>query len=182
MLALSAPTWYNEEPSQQRDTHLNYARVVASGRGRGEPRRLYERARPRVARNSFSLVLLSRRFSSLVSSLLLFSSPRVLSLARSETNSCWRFDMSLALPGPSFAYSAIYPRLFLSVVFLSFLLVVLLLRCLCLLSPSPSDSRVYSRALAEFLRLPGHEFLIFLARNAFWSRIALVIGARKIEE
>jgi len=58
------------------------------------------------------------------SSLLSRSSDGESSRSLGETNSCSRFDMSLALParfGPSFAHSAIYPRLLLSVVLFPFL-------------------------------------------------------------
>jgi len=96
LLALSASTRYNEKPLQQRDTLLNYSRVVASGREEAkldELRRLYAQcaSSARVARNSFSLVypLVPLPFR---------SRQRVLSLSRDEPNSCSRFDMSLALP------------------------------------------------------------------------------------
>jgi hypothetical protein len=100
-----------------------------------EPRRLYAkrgRVLGRVARNSFSLVRHPPSSprpppSSLLpppSSLLSRSSDGESSRSLGETNSCSRFDMSLALParfGPSFAHSAIYPRLLLSVVLFPFL-------------------------------------------------------------
>jgi len=81
-----------------------------------EPRRLYAtrgRVLGRVARNSFSLV---RPPPPSPSSLPSRSSDGESSRSLGETNSCSRFDMSLALParfGPSFAHSAIYPRLLL---------------------------------------------------------------------
>lgn len=107
LLALSAPTRYNEEPLQQHDTLLNYSRVVASGRERGEAtsfatvyaHRRAGRVLGRAARNSFSLVR-----------------PPVpppvprhdqFSRSRGESNSCSHFDMSLALP----AHFGSIPRL-----------------------------------------------------------------------
>jgi len=114
-------------------------------------RRGNELRRPYVHRAGASSARVARNSFSLVRCVVSFPSPRArardseFSRSLGEPNSCSRFDMSLALPARfalSFAYSAIYPRLFLSL-------------------PSPSDSRVYSRALAAFLRRPGTR-LIFL--------------------
>lgn len=91
---------YNEEPLQQHDTLLNYSRVVASGRERGEATSFADcvRKEERDARLFFP------RSSS--------PSPPVpcdgeSSRSRGESNSCSHFDMSLALP----AHFGSIPRL-----------------------------------------------------------------------
>lgn len=159
---------------QQRDTHLNYARVVASRRRRrtrsGERAastvRGTERARPHSSAAwlvtlfpSFALPVSSRR---LFPPLLLFSR----SPARSVRPTAVR-ALTCHWPCPLASVSRLPTRPFIRGSFsLSFfspsttlLLLFLRLHCLCLYSPSSSDSRVYSRALAAFFCRPGTRVL-----------------------
>lgn len=163
--ALSAvPTRYNEEPLQQRDTLLNYSRVVASeGEGENERRQRSFADRTYVHRaGASSAAWLVTLFPSFASSFL--SRPRarqqVLSLSR-------RAQQLFAL----WHVTGLARSLRSLVCLLGHLSAALSLPLVLLasFSPSPSDSRVYSRVLAAFLRrvsLPLRD-TSYLSRRTF---------------